>query len=161
MARLHFNIPNNEQFFFHAALLMFQQGLQSQSLGRPRSTKQWPCHFRLHDCSRNRLMTRPFMSDDAQQYWNAWPWAATYGANNTTKLLCTWHVDRAWRKALWQEHIGDADSLALVYHQLRLLLSEPDKRSVMFCYSNSCHFSCHGQPSCFFDYFRGTYALTL
>ena len=61
-----------------------------------------------------------FMSDDAQQYWNAW--AATYGANNTTKLLCTWHVDRAWRRAL-----QDAESRALVYHQLRLLLSEPDK----------------------------------
>ena len=39
-----------------------------------------------------------FMTDDAQQYWKSW--VATYGMNDTLKLLCTWHVDRAWRKAL-------------------------------------------------------------
>lgn len=56
-----------------------------------------------------------FMYDDAQQYWNAW--VSAYAANNTKKLLCTWHVDRAWRKAL-HEHIADTASRATVYHQL-------------------------------------------
>ena len=32
-----------------------------------------------------------FMSDDANQYWNA-----IYGSSGTKKILCAWHVDRAW-----------------------------------------------------------------
>lgn len=32
-----------------------------------------------------------FMSDDANQYWNAW--SDTFGGGNTRKLLCAWHVD--------------------------------------------------------------------
>lgn len=96
-----------------------------------------------------------FMSDDAQQYWNAW--AATYGTNSTTKLLCTWHVDRAWRKAL-QEHIGDTESRPLVYHQLRLLLSESDKVKFNVLLQQFLSFLMTNH-SRFFEYFRGTYAL--
>ena len=44
------------------------------------------------------LKPKYFMSDDAQQYWNSWD--SEYGDNGTDKLLCGWHVDRAWRKAL-------------------------------------------------------------
>lgn len=35
-----------------------------------------------------------FMSDDAPQYYNSW--SNIFG--DTTKLLCTWHVKRAWKK---------------------------------------------------------------
>ena len=36
------------------------------------------------------------MSDDAEQYWNAW--CGVFGKNSTKKRLCVRHVDRAWRK---------------------------------------------------------------
>ena len=36
------------------------------------------------------------MTDDAEQYFKAW--VAVFGMG-PCKLLCTWHVDRAWRKA--------------------------------------------------------------
>ena len=45
-----------------------------------------------------------FMSDCAEQYFNSW--CGVFGINSTKKLLCIWHVDRAWRKGL-QEHISD------------------------------------------------------
>ena len=35
-----------------------------------------------------------FMSDDADQYYNAW--ADVFGVGITKKVLCAWHVDRAW-----------------------------------------------------------------
>lgn len=70
------------------------------------------------------LKPKYLITDDVQQYWNAW--VSTYEANNTSKLLCTWNIARAWWRAL-QEHIGDVQSRALVYHQLQLLLSETDE----------------------------------
>ncbi len=36
-----------------------------------------------------------FMSDDAEQFFTAWK--AVFGHGQTKKLLCAWHVDRAWR----------------------------------------------------------------
>ena len=67
------------------------------------------------------LSPNVFMTDDAQQYWTSW--ASTYGANSTSKLLCTWHVDRAWRKAL-QERVKDSTERMHLYHHLRVLLGE-------------------------------------
>ena len=37
------------------------------------------------------------MTDDTEQYYNSWK--ATFGGD-PNKLLCLWHVDRAWRAAL-------------------------------------------------------------
>jgi hypothetical protein len=39
-----------------------------------------------------------FMSDDAPAYWNAFK--SAFGCNETKQLLCSWHVDRNWRKKL-------------------------------------------------------------
>ncbi len=58
-----------------------------------------------------------FMSDCAEQYYNSW--CGVFGSNMTKKLLCIWHIDRAWRKSL-QEHIPDQQKRIEVYHQLRL-----------------------------------------
>ena len=55
------------------------------------------------------------MSDDAQQYFNAWK--GVFGAKGTTKLLCAWHVDRAWRSAL-HEHVSNKQTRVKIYHQL-------------------------------------------
>ena len=38
-----------------------------------------------------------FMSDDASQYANSW--IAVFG-DVGRKLLCSWHVDRAWREKI-------------------------------------------------------------
>lgn len=43
-----------------------------------------------------------FMSDDAEQYFSAWSyWSSVMSTDHgVKKLLCTWHVDRAWRSKL-------------------------------------------------------------
>jgi hypothetical protein len=62
------------------------------------------------------------MSDDADQFYNAWN--DTFGGNSR-KILCLWHVDRAWQAAL-QRHIKDKEIQCQVYHSLRTLLEEPN-----------------------------------
>lgn len=61
------------------------------------------------------------MTDDAEQYYSAW--VAVFGMG-PHKLLCTWHVDRAWRGAV--NGIKDKEMAALVYHNLRVLMEESD-----------------------------------
>lgn len=39
-----------------------------------------------------------FMSDDAPAFWNAW--TTVFGACETQKLLCSWHVHRNWKAQL-------------------------------------------------------------
>jgi len=43
------------------------------------------------------VKTDVFMSDDAEQYYNAW---ARSFERPSKKLLCSWHVDRSWRRKL-------------------------------------------------------------
>ena len=62
-----------------------------------------------------------FMSNDAEQFYNAW--RSVFGEVNN-KLLCTWHVDRAWREKL--SLIKDKQTQVAVYHNLRVLLEEKD-----------------------------------
>ena len=73
------------------------------------------------------------MTDDAEQYWNSW--SAIYGNTNTKKLLCKWHIDRAWRKGL-TEHVSKQEDRIKIYHYLQLLLSEHDKCNLRFYCSN-------------------------
>ena len=61
------------------------------------------------------------MTDDAEQYVSAW--VGVFGLG-PCKLLCTWHVDRAWRGAI--KSIKDKDIAAKVYHNLRVLMEETD-----------------------------------
>ena len=65
------------------------------------------------------------MSDDAQQYYNAW--IGVFGTTGTKKLLCAWHVDRAWRTAL-NEHVKGKQKQVEIYHNLRVLLRENKER---------------------------------
>ena len=69
-------------------------------------------------------MVRPcwFMSDMAEQYYLAWVSAFD---STPKKLLCTWHVDRAWRGAL-QQHVHGVESQAGIYNQLTVLMEELD-----------------------------------
>ena len=61
------------------------------------------------------IETAYFMSDCAEQYYNAW--SGVFGTHNTKRLLCIWHVDRAWRTAL-NQHIPNRQERIEVYHQL-------------------------------------------
>ena len=61
------------------------------------------------------------MSDDAEQYYSAWTYVFDIGG--TKKVLCAWHVDRAWRKGLIL-HIKLQTKRIEIYHQLRILLAE-------------------------------------
>ena len=99
------------------------------------------------------LSTQVFMSDDATQYWSAW--TAAYSSINTTKLLCAWHVDRAWRKAL-KERIPLNENRIDVYHHLRTLLTElqPDKFRSLLQKFVSFLSNCHPQ---FCSYFQRNY----
>ena len=63
-----------------------------------------------------------FMSDLAEQFYNAW--IATF-ESKPHKLVCVWHVDRAWREHLKQ--LKDSTLQATVYHNLRVLLEETDQ----------------------------------
>ena len=60
-----------------------------------------------------------FMSDDAEEYFKAW--TTVFGTNETKKLLCSWHVDRAWRDSI-AKHVQDKEKRVEIYHHLQLLL---------------------------------------
>ena len=62
------------------------------------------------------------MSDLAEQFYTAW--VASFG-NRPHKLVCMWHVDRAWRETLRQ--LKDSELEATVYRNLRVLLEETDR----------------------------------
>ena len=73
------------------------------------------------------MTTKYFMSDDAEQYYSSWNYI--YGGN-LKKLLCTWHIDRAWRVNI-RSMISDNKKQITVYHQLSTLLEESS--IVRFC----------------------------
>ena len=63
-----------------------------------------------------------FMSDDAPQYFSTL--THVFGASTKTKkLLCRWHLDRTWRKAV-KDKVMEADKKPTVYHHLLVLLNE-------------------------------------
>ena len=67
---------------------------------------------------------RWFMSDDAEQYFSAFK--GVFDTKETTKLLCAWHVDRAWREAL-KNHVASMQTRIELYHHLRVLLMESEE----------------------------------
>jgi len=62
-----------------------------------------------------------FMSDMAEQYYSSW---IQVFSGKPKKLICTWHIDRAWRKNLYK--INDQTLQKETYHMLRVLLEEMD-----------------------------------
>ena len=65
------------------------------------------------------------MTDDAEVYSNAWNRVMGLPAQ---RVLCTWHVDRAWRKNLGKVK-GDYMCKVNVYKTLRALMELRDKES--------------------------------
>lgn len=69
------------------------------------------------------ITTEVFMSDDAPAYYNAW--VLTMGSCKH-QLLCSWHVDRAWRTQTKLKVKGSVKA-AEVYKGCRVLLDCPDE----------------------------------
>ena len=67
------------------------------------------------------ISTSWFMSDDADNYFNAWK--AVFGEGDTKKIIYAWHIHRTWRKVL-AETVRDKENPKNIYHQL---LSERDE----------------------------------
>lgn len=70
------------------------------------------------------LQPRLFMSDMAEEFFNAW---IRIMSQPEYHLFCTWHVDRAWRKNL--SKITSREKRAEIYKVLRTLLQETDKQA--------------------------------
>ena len=62
------------------------------------------------------------MSDCAEQYYGAW---VEVFEGTPKKLLCIWHVGKAWRRKL-NECITEKEDRITIYHHLRVLLEEKD-----------------------------------
>ena len=93
------------------------------------------------------------MSDDADQFFNSW--TAVFG-RGPKKLLCTWHVDRAWRQALGLIH--DRENKCTVYYTLQMLLDEVSTEK--FCSlldATLAQFEVCGETYAFAHYFRKQY----
>ena len=68
------------------------------------------------------IIPKWIMTDDADQYYSAWVGVFGLGPQ---KLLCVWHVDRAWRGHL--NSIRNKEMAQKIYHNLRVLLEETDQ----------------------------------
>lgn len=99
------------------------------------------------------IKTDFFMSDMAEQFFTAWK--AVFKANSTKKLICTWHVDRAWRNGV-REHIASKVQQIEVYHQLRILLMESSESEFRVLLQEFLTYIQKNYPR-FYTYFRDTY----
>ena len=63
-----------------------------------------------------------FMSDLTEQYYTTW---ISSFRGKPRKIVCTWHVDRAWREQL--REINNLELEVAVYHHLRVLMEEPNE----------------------------------
>lgn len=77
-----------------------------------------------------------FMSDMAPQFYNAW--VAVMGDPRPIKLICTWHVDKAWKEEL-RKKIGDISIEAEVYKMLRIVLQQPEENTFKDCLQALCN----------------------
>ena len=76
------------------------------------------------------IQSKFFMSDMAPQFYNAW--VASMGEPRPKKLVCTWHVDKAWQAEL-KVKIGDTGLEAEIYKMLRMVLEQTNTRLFQDC----------------------------
>ena len=69
------------------------------------------------------ITARWFMSNMAQQYYNAWK--EVFPTTDTKYLWCSWHIDRAWRNGL-KKYVNNTEKQKEVYHHLHVLMMETD-----------------------------------
>ncbi len=69
------------------------------------------------------IETKYFMSDDAEQYFSSWK---EVFRGQPRKLLCAWHVDKAWKSKL--QTVTNIETKGYVYCCLRTILQSLDVR---------------------------------
>ena len=69
------------------------------------------------------LRPRFIIIDMANQFYNAW---ITVMGGNPSRLVCTWHVDKAWQQEL-RAKVHDTVITAEIYKMLRTVLKETDE----------------------------------
>ena len=74
------------------------------------------------------ILKQCFMSDCAEQYFNAWQ--CTFGGENTRKHLCIWHVNCACQRTL-NDHVEEQQNKIEIYYQLHVLLQEREANQFM------------------------------
>ena len=79
------------------------------------------------------INSKCFMSGMANQYYNAWVAVMNEGPR-PKKLLCTWHVDKAWKNEL-REKVGDDSVESDVYKMLRTCLEQTTLTGFESCLS--------------------------
>ena len=79
------------------------------------------------------IESRYFMSDMANQYYNVWVAVMNEGLR-PKKLLCTWHVDKAWKSEL-RKKVGDDTAESEVYKMLRTCLEQTTQSGFEDCLS--------------------------
>ena len=113
-------------YYFSLITLMvideFGEGIPvAWAISNKEETKTLTLFFAAIKAASGPLNPKWFMSDDADQFYNAWK--AAFGVEGCSKLLCVWHVDRSWRRAL-QDKVPNITRRIEVYHHLRVLLHE-------------------------------------
>ena len=98
-----------------------------------------------------------FMSDMAQQYYNAWE--EVFHGENTVYLWCGWHVDRAWRDAL-KRYFHKKEEQKELYRLLRVLMMETNKAKFMNLLTKFLTLSTNVSPTFVAEYFKTTYCYT-
>jgi hypothetical protein len=64
------------------------------------------------------------VTDFAPAYWNAF--SKVFDCSKTNRLLCSWHVDKAWKKNI-RSKISNPTMQVAVYKSLFLLRMEPNE----------------------------------
>lgn len=110
---------------FHLTTLLvvdeFGNGIPTAfCISNKKDTSTWIMFFEQLRDRGILLQPKVFMSDIDDSFYNAW---ITVMKSAEKRLLCTWHVDKAWRSNL-QEKIKIQEKRSLVYKGLRVLLQE-------------------------------------
>lgn len=78
----------------------------------------------IKNCGVN-VSPKTFMSDDDNTFYNAW---RKVFAETENRLLCTWHVERSWKKKL-NELCSNHEDQKLIYERLTCVLTETDEEA--------------------------------
>ena len=102
------------------------------------------------------IHTKVFMSDDAENFYNAW--RGVFTTSCTKKLICSWHIDKSWKRGILS-HISNKTKHKEVYHHLRVLLEEGDEASFRLRLQQFMSWLSSDPDLCtFLQYFQREYA---
>ena len=110
-------------------------------------------YFRALHGNVGDIKCETLMSDCADQFFSAW--ISIFGDNGTKRLLCRWHIDRAWRSGLKKYVHSKHDQIAL-YHQLCILMEETNEASFALKLQQFMSVTCNTYQE-FHEYFKKEY----